>query len=272
MKGSRFLVMVLAVLVFVGCMRVETGEVGLRKTFNGTIESIELGVGYHQILIGDVILFAAKEILLQEENLTPQTKDKTTLNDFDVTFTYNVDPQSVAELYIKYSITAHLTVPGASEIFPMGEFVGPIMRNAVYTAVSEFDALSVNDNRKIIEENIKKYANSKLAGEGLNDKVTVNLVNIKNIQLAPDIIDSANKVVKTQNELKAKTTEVQIAIQEGLRIQELSKQTDAKYVELLNAQSQMKMSEAVQMAAGKGSTIWIIPSNFTALGNVLGKQ
>lgn len=271
MKGSRFLVLVLVVFVFVGCTRVETGEVGLRRTFNGTIEPSELSVGYHQTLIGDVILFATKEILLEEENLTPQTKDKTTLTDFDVTFTYNVDPQSVAELYTKYSITAHLSVPGSEEIFPMGSFVGPILRNAVYTSVSEHDALAVNDNRKSIEENIKKYANSKLEGEGLNKKVTVNLVNIKNIQLAPDIIESANKVVKTQNELTAKKTEVQIAIQEGLRIQELSKQTDAKYVELLNAQSQMKMSEAIQAAAGKGSTVWIVPSNFTALGNVLGK-
>lgn len=271
MKGKTLIVVVLIAMFTVGCTRVETGEVGLRKTFNGTIEPGELGVGYHQTIVGNVILFATKEILLEEENLTPQTKDKTTLTDFDVTFTYNVDPQSVAELYIKYSTTAHLIVQGASEIFPMGAFVGPILRNGVYTAVSEFDALSVNDNRKIIEDNIKKYANSKLEGEGLNGKVTVNLVNIKNIQLAPDIIDSANKVVKTQNELTAKKTEVQIAIQEGLRIQELSKQTDAKYVELLNAQSQMKMSEAIAAAAAKGSTVWIVPSNFSALGNVLGK-
>lgn len=271
MKALRFLPVMLAVLVTSACMRVETGEVGLRKTFSGTIERNELEEGFHQTVVGDVILFATKEILLQEENLTPQTKDKTTLTDFDVTYTYNVDPQSVAELFIKYSITAHLTIPGASEIFPMGSFVGPIVRNAGYTAVSEFDALSVNDNRKLIEDNIGKYANDKLAGEGLNGKVTVNLVNVKNIQLAPDIIDSANRVVKTQNELTAKKTEVQIAIQEGLRIQELSKQSDAKYVELLNAQAQMKMSEAIQAAASKGSTVWIVPSNFTALGNILGK-
>jgi len=258
-------------LTAIGCSQVETGEVGLRKTFNGTIETGELGVGYHQVIFDDVILFAAKEILLPEENLTPQTKDKTTLTDFDVTFTYTVEPSAIAELYIKYSTTAHLKAEGAEEIFPIGAFVGPIIRNAAYTSVSEFNALEVSDNRKTIEENIRKYANEKLDGESLGGKVAVKLVNVKNIQLAPEIIASANRVVQTQNELTAKRTEVEIATQEARRIQELSRQTDAKYVELLNAQSGMKMAEAMGIAAVKGSSFWIVPANFSALGNVLGK-
>ncbi len=271
MKALKLFVVLIVAFMAIGCTQVQTGEVGLRRTFNGTIETGELGVGFHQVVIGDVILFAAKEILLEEVDFTPQTKDKTTITDFDVTYTYSVDPDSVAELYIKYSTTAHLKVEGAEEIFPMGAFVGPIIRNAVYTAVSEHDALEVNDNRKLIEENIKRYANTKLEGENLSGKVTIKLVNIKNIQLAPDIIASANKVVTTQNELTAKKTEVQIAAQEALRIQELSRQTDAKYVELLNAQAGMKMAEAMGAAAAKGSSFWIVPANFTALGNVPGK-
>ena len=61
----------LFVLALSGCTRIETGEAGLRVDFNGTIQPTVVPPGIHQTLIGHIILFAAKEILLQEENLTP---------------------------------------------------------------------------------------------------------------------------------------------------------------------------------------------------------
>jgi len=257
----------LLVLALSGCTRIETGEAGLRVDFSGTIQPTVVPPGIHQTLIGHIILFAAKEILLQEENLTPQTRDKTTLNDFDINFTYAVDPSYIPELYIKYSRTAHLQARESDEIFPMGAFVAPIVRASAYSAVAEYDALTVNDHRKEIEDKTRAYANQKLEQEGLGGKVKVNLVNIRNIQLAPEIVASANRVVQTQNDLKTKTTEVQIANQEALRIETLAKQTNAGYTQLLNAQAAMTVAQALQTAAGRGSTIWVVPNNFISLGN-----
>ncbi len=265
------LVAISSVLLLGGCTRVDTGEVGLRRTFNGTIEPQELSTGYHQTLIGDVIIFAAKEILLVEENMTPQTRDKTTLADFDVNFTYQVDPGSISEMYVKYSTTANLYSEDSDEIFPMGTFVTSVVRSSAYFAVSEYDALTVNDNRSAIETKIREFANKKLEQEGLAGKVTVSLVNVRNIQLAPAIIESANRVVQAQNDLKAKTTEVEIAKQEALRIEALAKQTDSGYTQLLDAQAGMTTAEALKIAAGKGSTIWIVPNNFVALGSTATK-
>jgi hypothetical protein len=268
MKKSIALLVVsmLAGFSFVGCTRIDTGEIGLRKTFGGEIQTQELGVGWHQTMVGDVIVFAAKEILLPEENMTPASKDKSTLKDFDINFTYVVEPSAISDLYVKYSMTAHLKTTQHNEIFPMATFVAAIVRAAGYSSVAEFDALEVNNNRKAIEDRIKVLANDKLASEGLAGKLKVNLVNIKNIQLADEIVSSANMVSNVQNQLTAKKTEVQIAVQEGLRIKALSDQTDAKYVNLLNAQASMKTAEALNISASKGSTIWVVPNNFVSIG------
>ena len=266
-SASLLLFALLVVMGLPGCTRIQTGEAGLRVDFNGTIEPTVVEPGIHQTLVGHIILFAAKEILLQEENLTPQTKDKTTLSDFDINFTYVVDPRFIPELYIKYSRTAHLQAREADEIFPMGAFVAPIVRASAYSAVAEYDALTVNDNRKEIEEKTRTFANQKLEQEGLGGKVKVNLVNIRYIQLAPEIVTSANRVVQTQNDLKTKTTEVQIANQEALRIETLAKQTNAGYTQLLNAQAAMTVAQALQTAAAKGSTVWVVPNTFISLGN-----
>lgn len=250
----------------IGCTRIETGEVGLRRSWNGEIQSQELGTGWHQIVLGDVIHFVTKEIMLHDQNILAQTKDKSTLQDFDINFTYSVAPSSIAELYTKYSQTAHLVQKDGSEIFPMGNFVGPIVRSAAYSSVSGLNALEVNDNRKTIEDNIKRIANEKLAGEGLKDKIHVSLVSIRNLQLAPEIVASANRAVQAQNDYNTKKTEVEIARQEAAKIEALSKQGDDNYIRLLEAQSRREVAEALKIAAEKGSSVWVVPQNFTSLG------
>lgn len=265
---NRFYLALLVPVFLVGCTQIETGEVGLRKTFNGTIEDQELGTGWHQTLIGSVIIFAAKEILLAEENLAPQSKDKSTLKDFDITFTYTVEPKEISYLYTKYSTTAHLTLPKHSEIFPMGTFVTAIVRASAYSAVAELDALEVNNNRAQIEERIVKIANKKLEHEKLGGKVAVVMVNVKNIQLADTVVASANRAVNAQNDLVTKTTEVEIAAKEGLRIKALASQSSDTYIRLLNAQANQTQADALLTAAKNGSTIWIVPQNFTAIGGI----
>lgn len=268
MKNRLYIPLLALALLASGCTQIETGEIGLRKTFNGTIEDQELGTGWHQTLVGSVIVFAAKEILLTEENLTPQSKDKSTLKDFDITFTYTAEPKEVSYLYTKYSTTAHLTQEKHSEIFPMGIFVTAIVRASAYSAVAEFDALDVNNNRAKIEERIVAIANKKLEHEKLNGKVAVVMVNVKNIQLADIVVESANRAVNAQNDLVTKTTEVSIGVQEGLRIKALANQSSPGYVQLLNAQSDRVRADALLEAAKNKSTIWVVPQNFTALGGI----
>ena len=265
-KLTKLFALMLIGIIVIGCTRVDTGEVALRRDFNGTIESQLLLNGFHQTIVGDVIVFAAKEILLSEE-LKPASKDKSTLKNFDVNFTYIVETPAIFDFYTKYSMTAHLASEH-HEIFPMGAFVKAIVRAAAYSAVAEYDALEVNNNRKTIEDRIKVLANEKLSNEGLGKKISINLVNIKNIQLADEIVASANMVSNVSNQLTAKRTEVQIANQEALRIKALAAQTDDKYTKLLNAQAAMRTADALYKAAENHSAIWVVPNNFIALGGI----
>ncbi|MDP2982366.1 MAG: SPFH domain-containing protein [Candidatus Latescibacter sp.] len=264
-------VMFLVIIVITsgcGCARIDTGEIGLRKEFTGTIQPQNLNVGLHQTVIGDVIVFASKEILLTEEGITPASKDKSTLKDFDINFTYIVQESAMFDLYTKYSATAHMHEKGSKETFLMANFVRAIVRASAYSAVAEYNALEVNNNRKAIEDRIKVLANEKLVSEKLGGKVAVNLVNIKNIQLADEIVASANMVSNVQNQLTAKKTEVEIANQEALRIKALSAQSGSQYTNLLTAQATLKTAEALYEAAKNGSAIWVVPQNFTALGGI----
>ena len=261
---------VLGVLLGIGgCsfQRIDDSEVGVRRTFSGTIEDTELGTGFHQTLLGSITLFAAKEILIEEKDLTPQSRDKSVLTDFDINFTYTVDSSKVADYYKRYSRSSHLELDGHDEMFPMGNVVTTIVRASTYSAVAEYDALQINNNRAAIELRIIAIANAKLDHEGLAG-IKVKLVNVRNIALAPDVVASANNVVKSQNDLATKKNEVLIAVQEAERIKALSAQSGNGYVELLRAQADKQRAEAMMIAAGKGSTIWVVPQNFTGLGNI----
>jgi regulator of protease activity HflC (stomatin/prohibitin superfamily) len=250
-----------------GCARIDDSEVGVRRTFGGQIENKELGTGWHQVMIGDVILFAAKEIMIYQSDLTPQSKDKSVLADFDINFTYTVSTAKIAEYYKRYSGSSHLELEGHEEIYPMGNVVKDIVRAATYSAVAEYAALEINNNRAAVEERIIKIANSKLTHEGLSD-IKIKLVNVRNIALAPDVVESANRVVKSENDLATKKNEVLIADQEAKRISALAAQSGNGYVELLRAQADKQRAEAMIIAAEKGSTVWIVPQNFTGLGNI----
>lgn len=150
----------------------------------------------------------------------------------------------------------------------MGAFVQGIVRASTYSAVADYDALEINNNRSQIETKIVAKANEKLIAEGLKDKVIVKMVNVKNIQLSADVIESANRAVKAQNDLKTKTTEVAIATQEALRIKELANQSGDAYIRLLNAQANKVQADALLVAAQNKGTIFVVPQNFTALGNI----
>jgi hypothetical protein len=54
---NKFIGIVALVLVAAfstGCTRISDGEVGVRVGFGGEIKQIELGTGYHQVLVGSV--------------------------------------------------------------------------------------------------------------------------------------------------------------------------------------------------------------------------
>lgn len=263
MKKILMALIVAAAAVFsTGCTRVTDGEVGVRVTMTGTIEDRELGTGYHQTLIGDVLQFPVRDLTVPLNDAKPLTADNSALSDFDVSVVYSVSPTAVAELYTKKAKSFHMRSPDG-DVYLMYNYMTTLVNNAVYKSVRAYKSLDVADNRPKIEAEIRELVMAQLKEENLDKSLIISAVQVRNIQPNAEILRAATDLVKSQNELKIKENEIKIAKAEAERQQALS-QNAGQSIAYMQAQSQLLIAEAVK--AGKVNTI-IIPSNLTALGN-----
>ena len=245
------------------CTRIETGEVGVRVNASKEIEGKELQPGsWNQTLIGSVLEFPVKDIVVALENKTPMTADNSALADFDISVVYSINPNSVAELYSTKSKSFH--AEGKEGIFLMYNYVTTLVNNASYKAIRQYKALEVADNRAKIEEQIRVAVNEQLREEKLDTAITVNVVQIRNVAPNADILRSATEYVRSQNELKIKENEVKLAKLEAERMAALA-QNSGQSIQYMQAQAQMKIAEGI--AAGKVQTI-VVPVDFRGMVSV----
>ena len=256
-------------LLLSGCFtRVESGEIALRRAFSGDIKQEVLQPGLHQTFWGDVIIFSSKEIMLNEEDIRAQTAEKSTLQDFDLSFSYDFKDDALYHIYTSYSPSNHLSSQDKHEIYPMATFMKNLVRSAAYSAVGAIPALEVNQekNRQAITDAIRANVLRKLQDEKLEGILTLKSVLIRNLQPAKEIVDSATAVVTRQNELAAKKTEVSIAEEEAKRIAMLN--SNSKAIEYMNAQATMEIAKA--MREGKVHAV-VVPYDFKGIVNVPAK-
>jgi hypothetical protein len=253
--------MAIGVVTMTGCTRVETGHVGVRTTFNGSIEPDELGVGFHQTLIGSVQTYVANEITWKIDNLTPQTKDRSQLEDLDLAYTYSVNPTTIADLVVKYK--GRDGIDNNGDRYPLALYVENVVKTATTDVVSKYDALEANEKREEIRNKIRDQAEAMFKEDGLNEAVNIHQVFVKNMQLSRAIMTSANAVIISQNELKTKEFEVQTAKKEAERLVALS--NNKANIDYMNAKSLSDIAEGVK--AGKVNTI-VVPFDFKGIVNV----
>lgn len=242
------------------CTRIETGEVGVRLNASKQIEGTELMPGsWNQTLIGSVLEFPVKDIAVDVENKTPLTSDNSALADFDITVVYNINPTSVAELYSTKSRSFH--AEGKEGIFLMYNYITTLVNNASYKAVRNYKSLEVADNRVKIEQEIREIVNEQLNSEKLEQSITINVVQIRNVQPNKAILEAATRYVAAQNELKIKQTEVDIAKKESERMAALANNS-SQSIAYMQAQAALNISEGIKN--GQVQTI-VVPANFNAL-------
>ena len=89
---KKILAIVALGILATGCTRIETGEVGLRVGFDKQVKNEELLPGsFNQTIIGSVMTFPVKEIAIKDDDVTPLAKDNSTMTDFDLIVTYNIN-------------------------------------------------------------------------------------------------------------------------------------------------------------------------------------
>lgn len=261
MKTILGVLMAAGIVSMVGCTRVETGHVGIRTTFSGVIEPEELGVGFHQTLIGSVQTYVANEITWKIDNLTPQTKDRSQLEDLDLAYTYSVNPSMIGDLVVKYK--GRDGVDDRGDRYPLALYVENVVKTATTDVVSKYDALEANEKREEIRGKIRDQAEAMFKDDGLNEAVNIHQVFVKNLQLSQSIMKSANAVIISQNELKSKAFEVDTARKEAERLTLLANNKSS--IDYMNAKSLSDIAEGIK--AGKVNTI-VVPFDFKGMVNV----
>jgi regulator of protease activity HflC (stomatin/prohibitin superfamily) len=249
-----------AVALTSACTRIETGEVGVRIDAYKQVQSGELLPGsVNQTLIGDVLTFPIKDVNVTLENMTPVAKDNSTMKDLDAVVVYNINPQSVAELYSTKNKTFHAEFKG--DTYVMYNYVVQNARNAIYKAARKYEALDMADNRTDMENYIKEEIQRNLAEEKLDGSISITQVMIRNVVPADTVVESANALVRSKNELKQKEVEVKTAEAESRRMAALANNSGSS-IAFMQAQAMLNISEGIK--AGKVQTI-VVPSNFNAL-------
>lgn len=266
MKRILTLSILAAAVLATGCTRIETGEVGVRVGFDKQVQSGELLPGsFNQVLIGDVLTFPIKDVNVALNDMTPVAKDNSTMKELDAVVVYNINPQSVAELYSTKNKSFHAEFKG--DTYVMYNYIVQNARNAIYKAARKHEALDMADARSDMENFIKDEIIRNLAEEKLDGSITISQVLIRNIVPADSVVASANDLVKSKNELKQKEIEVKTAEAEARRMAALANNSTSS-IAFMRAQAELNISEGIK--AGKVQTI-IVPSNMTALGNISGR-
>lgn len=266
-KISTALLAIAASATLSGCFsRIETGEVGLRVGFDKQVNSAELQPGsFNQTVIGDVLTFPVRDIAMTLDDIHPQTKDNSTLADMDITVIYGINPASVAELYTTKSRSFH-TVTADGDTLLMYQYLMTVSRSAAYKAAAKHDALASNNARAEIEKDIAEFVTVALKDEKLDTALQITKVQVRNIQPAQQIIDSANAVIGAQNNLRAKEVEVDIAKKEAERLSLLAQ--NGQSIRYMEAKALQDIGEGIKN--GKVTAV-VVPYDFKGIVNVGGK-
>jgi hypothetical protein len=245
------------------CTRIETGEVGVRRSFDKTIETTELQPGsINQTIWGEVLTFPTKDVSVDIADLTPLASDNSTVADFDMSVIYSINPTSVAELYIEKNRGFHAENEDGDTLL-MYNYIRQLGRNAAYKVARRYESLKMADNRAEIEQLVRQEIVAQLASEKLDTAITVSQVLVRQVKPAANIVQSANLLVQAQNENKRKEVEVATARLEAQRISALNANAGAtKYME---ATALVTIAEAIK--EGKVNTI-IVPYDFKGIVNV----
>ena len=251
----------------VGCTRVLDSEVAVKQHFSGEIDDKVVQQGLYNTILTDYIKVSKRNLVLNVE-AQPIVVEKIPLSAFQAKINYGIVPENAAIAY-KTEKAQHITTEDG-DVYLLGQYVQYVANSAINDVVSKYKALEVNDNRSKIEAEIRDNINYKLKAQGKDKFVKVNEINILKVSPPQSILNSSLAIVNSQNLLKTKQNELEVAKVEQEKMKVLAQQADAQYINLLEAEAQKTKAEALLKAAEKGTlqTMVIVPEKFNSLGNI----
>lgn len=248
------------------CTRIDDGMAGISQgRMSGEISEQVMSQGWKQTFTQSIIKVSTRNIIIPIET-NPVIKEGIPMAKFDVKVNYGIVPTTAPYVY-KTESSQHSTNPENGDLYLLGKYVEYVARSSISDVVRQYSAMDVNQKRDEIEAQIKETINRKLVSQGKAKFVKVNEINILAIEPPKSIVTSVENIIKTENDKKAKVNEVETARLEQEKMEILAKQADTKYIQLMQAQSQVNFSEAAKISASKGQFMpMLVPYGFN--GNV----
>lgn len=212
MKKLFLIAVIAASTLLTACGTVETGNVGVRKTF-GQVQQDEVQPGFYQSILSSVDEYTTKETYVSLQNLTPKAKDKLILKDLDVTVYYKTNPQKVAE-FVSTHAAMSAKMSGEDFIRPGYVLIENLARGIVSDQVSEFDSLTLHQNRTDLEAAIKTSLTDQL-NKSEAGYFEVTRVVVSSLLTDPSVEESIRKNIAMTNEIDTARKEVQKKLEEA---------------------------------------------------------
>lgn len=256
MKLKNLGILLASVLALSACTRVETGNVGVVRNFNGVYSEQVADVGFHLTILDSITSFTIREIPIQLNDLKPQTKNNgSILSDLDISIQYSVAPEKVAKLAIKYK-SMHHQMKDTNVVLPAYELVLTQARSATATAVAQFDALEIASKReeleKMIEQSLQRDLDSKDPNTFIISRVTVS-------NLLPDekILASIRAIAESNNRKQVAINELDIAKTKAEENRIKSQTLDERIL------AEKQLEAMVEM--GRSGNVIVVPVDFKGI-------
>lgn len=204
MKRLSTLILIAFAMLLGACSQIDTGNVGVERTL-GKVSAEALPPGVYFTLFKTVDEFTGKEVLFQLDDMRPKSRDNLTMQDMDIDVIYKVDGSKVPALYAKYQgdVAQHKQVvkDGSSDLIVSHGRVAREAREAVYNAVSSFDATTMHTKRTELSELIRKTIQSELDKADKGAFIVAG-VNVRNMVVDKGIEDAIRQKAATDQRVE----------------------------------------------------------------------
>jgi prohibitin 1 len=261
------------ILFLAGCTQIDTGNVGVEKAF-GKINPEPKVPGVYAAVFDSIYEVSTKEVSFPINDLSPKSKDNLTLKDLDLDIYFKASPAKIPGLYIKYQgdyVLHSQIVEGGNDVGIVGyNRVLRAAREAVYDAVSQFEATTMHTKRAEISEAIRKNLQRELETSDPNT-FTVTSINVRNLMTDPAIEKAIQARAATDQEIARAQKQIELAkAQAQIRIEGARGQAEANRIlgeSLSGNVMQLRMAElqrdTIVQSAKAGNTV--ISGNVTPM-------
>lgn len=216
---TRIIAILAIALSAVGCSQIDTGNVGVQKTF-GQVKQETLPPGFHVTGFASVTEVCAKEIPLSLTDLKPQTSDKITLQDLDVDIYVQIDPSKAAAIMTKWTGDVATIKDAGCEAVGLN-FVTRQAREAIYDAATRFGSETIHTERSAIAAQTVKSLQANLDAEAGKGMFFVRSANVRNLVTDPALEANIKMAAQEQFKIKAERNQLETAkiVAERQRVQ-----------------------------------------------------